>query len=278
MQRLIVVAGPTCSGKTAKSIEIAKEVGGEIICGDSMQIYRHMRIGTASPTEEEKAGITHHLFNFLSPLERFSVSEYVRMAHRVISEIAGRGVVPILVGGTGLYLDSVANNRIYAEIEVSDEVRQRVSEMGNEELMGMLSEVDAESAAVIKLGDRRRLQRAIEIYLATGKTKTERDRESHGKKIYEVERHIMDMPRDELYERINARVDVMMEQGLLDEVRALREMGVQRGMTAGQAIGYKELFGYLDGEATLEEAIAAIKQATRRYAKRQLTWLAKDKR
>ncbi|GHV16216.1 tRNA dimethylallyltransferase [Clostridia bacterium] len=276
MNRLIIIGGPTASGKTSLSIEMAKEVDGEIICGDSMQIYQHMQIGTAAPTIEEQDDVPHHLFSLISPLINFSVAEYVKLSNFTISDIIKRGKTPILVGGTGLYLDSIANNIDFSSESSNDNIFSELNTKTNEELFESLKTIDPPMANVIKLGDRRRLIRALEIFHTTGKTKTEYDKQAKNNRIYDVEYYAIDFPREKLYERINKRVDLMIRAGLVSEVKNLIKIGVTSSMTASQGIGYKELIPYLNGEITLDKTISAIKQASRRYAKRQLTWFRRN--
>ncbi|MDR1101711.1 MAG: tRNA (adenosine(37)-N6)-dimethylallyltransferase MiaA [Clostridiales bacterium] len=276
MRKLVIIAGATASGKTAKSIKMAKELGGEIICGDSMQIYKHMPIVTANPTQEEQDGVPHHLFGVISPLDNFSVSEYVKLFHFTANDISSRNKLPILVGGTGLYLDSIAHNRQYTKCSVNNKIRTNLDTLSNDELSMMLKEIDAAASETISNNDRKRLIRALEVYQLTGKTKTEIDSISNGALDYDVTYYAIDMPRDILYERINKRVNSMIDAGLVSEIQALASMGVTQGMTASQCIGYKEILSYLEGKVALDDAVAQIQQATRRYAKRQLTWFRKN--
>ena len=277
--KLLAVVGSTASGKTALSIALAKALDGEIISCDSMQVYRRMDIGTAKPTPEETDGVPHHLFDFIEPDTPFSCAEYVELAKRAAEDISARGKVPILCGGTGLYLDSLLRGGGFEETKVDPALRESLfvyaAEQGNHALHERLRAVDPESAEAIHENNVKRVVRALEIYESTGMTKTEADRRSRE----------IDSPfdacviglryedREILYGRIDRRVDLMLEAGLLEETRRLMEEGVfERNSTAAQAIGYKELLGYLRGEQSLEGAVEDLKRATRRYAKRQITW------
>lgn len=274
------VVGPTASGKTAYAIELAKKCGGEVISCDSMQIYRHMDIGTAKPTKDEMDGIPHHMIDIAEPWENYSVARFVTEARSCIDDVLARGRVPILCGGTGLYFDSVIKNIDFAENESDPEYRSELQkaaeEHGNEYVHDMLKKVDQKSAEAVHPNNLKRVIRAFEIYKTTGKTKTELDRESVRESLYNAEIYGLNRPREELYERINKRVDIMLENGLLDEVKNLLEMGISRDATSMQAIGYKELVEYFEGRCTLDAAIDKIKQESRRYAKRQLTWFKRN--
>lgn len=280
--KIIAVAGPTASGKTALSIEIAKEFGGEIVSCDSMQIYKGMDVGTAKPTEEEKAGIVHHMIDVAEPFENYSVVNYKNDAEKSIDDILSRGKLPVMVGGTGLYMDSVLNNVKFSEADdkISNE-RERLNrlyeENGKEYIHLMLRNIDPESAEKIHPNNVRRVIRALEIYYTTGKTMTEANEESVQPKKYDSLVIGLSWDREVLNERINRRVDLMVERGLVDEVIALKNTGVTKNCTAMQAIGYKEIYSYLDGEVTLLEAIEKIKLESRKYAKRQMTWLRRNK-
>lgn len=275
------VVGPTASGKTEYAIELAKKCGGEVVSCDSMQIYKHMDIGTAKPTQEEMDGIPHHMIDIAEPWESYSVARFVSEARACIDEVLERGRVPILCGGTGLYFDSVIKNIDFSEIESDPDYRselmQTAKENGNEYVHNMLKKIDPKSAEAVHPNNLKRVIRALEIYKTTGKTKTEIDRESVRESIYDAEIYGLNRPREELYERINRRVDIMLENGLLDEVKSLLEMGISRDATSMQAIGYKELAEYFEGSCKLFEAVEKIKQESRRYAKRQLTWFRKNK-
>ena len=278
-EKIIAVVGPTASGKTSLSIRLAQELNGEIVSCDSMQIYRGMCIGTAAPTVEEMAGIPHHLIGFVSPAQEFSVAEYRERAAECIADIASRGKTPILCGGTGLYLDALLYVSQFAEVEKSDALRRELADFaeaqGNEALHSQLAEVDPDAAQAIHPNNVRRVIRALEMYRLTGITKTEWDKRSLAKEAaYDARILALDYhDRSILHRRMEMRVDQMMDGGLPDEVRRLYEAGRLRAKTvAGQAIGYKEFLPYLAGESTLPAVAEEIKGATRRYARRQLTW------
>ena len=277
--KILAVVGSTASGKTALSIRLAKALNGEIVSCDSMQIYRRMDIGTAKPTEKEKEGIPHHLIDIADPDQPFSCADYVKAAQEAIEDITARGKLPILCGGTGLYLDSLLRGGNFEETQTNPALRQELLEFaqryGNHALHERLTAIDPESAATIHENNVKRVVRAIEIYETTGMTKTEADRRSRiPDSPYDATVIGLRYPeREILYDRINRRVDIMMEQGLVEETRRLMDEGVfERNSTAAQAIGYKELLGFLRGEESLADAVERLKQATRRYAKRQITW------
>lgn len=277
---LLAVVGPTASGKSRLAVLLAQALGGEIVSFDSMQIYRQMDIGTAKPTVEEMAGVRHHLIDFADPHEPFSCADYARVAKPVIREIAEGGALPILCGGTGLYLDRLICGESYVEAaepngELRAELRASLDTLGRDGLHARLREVDPESADAIHPNNTPRVLRALEIYYTTGKPKSAWDRES---KAVESEYDccvigLRYLDRELLYGRINARVDDMLKRGLIEETERLQAAGVfEANATAAQAIGYKELIGYLEGKETKEAAIESLKRATRRYAKRQMTW------
>ena len=280
MIRSLAITGPTASGKTAISIALAKEFGCEIISCDSMQIYRDMNIGTAKVTKDEADGIPHHLIDIVEPTDSFSVEDYRALALRAAEEITLRGSIPMLVGGTGLYVDSLMRAPMTGIPESSAEYRDKIlaeikGEDDIERLWQRLREVDPESAEAIHKNNVRRVIRALEIYELTGRTKSEIDRESK-KANPDIKINMITLDfhdRKALYRRVDTRVDIMMREGLLEEVRALYDTGrLQNDSTAAQAIGYKEIIKYLNGEISLDEAAEEIKLGTRRYAKRQLTW------
>ena len=280
-EKVIVICGPTASGKTALSIELAKRVNGEIVSCDSMQIYKDMDIGTAKPTIEEMQGVKHYLIDFVSPDERYSVADYKKDAKIAIKEIVKKGKVPIIVGGTGLYVDSLIYEIEYPNIEFDEEYRKKLEQIaeyeGLEKLYRQAKEIDPEAIRKISENDKKRILRILEIYHATGKNKTEQERESRKKEVeYDYRVFALNWDREKLYERINKRVDIMMEKGLVDEVRKIYEK-YDKFPTAMQGLGYKEVFEYLKEEITEEEMVEKIKQETRRYAKRQLTWFKKNK-
>lgn len=280
--KVIVIAGPTASGKTALSIELAKKINGEIISSDSMQIYKDMDIGTAKVTQEEMQGIQHHLIDFVSPNERYSVSNFKRDSEKAIEEILAKGKVPIVAGGTGLYIDSLIYGIEYQDMEFDEEYRellmkQAETEEGLKAIFEQAKMIDEEAMKNISPNDKKRIIRVLEIYKATGKNKTEQEKLSKMNGVdYDFKVFAIDMERQKLYERINKRVDLMLQQGLVEEVKKLREK-YNCFPTAMQGLGYKEVVTYLKEECSYEEMIETIKQETRRYAKRQLTWFRKNK-
>ncbi len=268
-------------GKTALSIEIAKQIDGEIISADSMQIYKEMNIGSAKPTTEEMQGIKHYLLDFVSPKERYSVADYKKQATKAIEEILKKGKTPIIVGGTGLYIDALIYNIDYPEIEFDETYRKQLEKRVEKEGLSLLYEeatkIDEEAMRRISPNDQKRILRVLEVYHQTGKTKTQQELMSRQKEVpYDYHVYALTMPREQLYDRINKRVDIMIEQGLVEEVRKILET-YQEYPTAMQALGYKEIKEYIEGNVSKEQAIETIKQETRRYAKRQLTWFRKNK-
>ncbi len=280
--KVIVIAGPTASGKTALSIELAKKIDGEIISSDSMQIYQDMDIGTAKVTREEMQGIRHYLVDFVSPEERYSVSDFKRDCETAIKEILDKGKVPIIVGGTGLYVDSVVYGITYPDMEFDEKYRDLLmekaqTEEGLKELYEEAKAIDEEAIKKISQNDKKRIVRILEIYKATGANKTQQEIWSRQNGVkYDFKVFALNMEREKLYERINHRVDLMLKQGLVEEVRNLKEK-YQHFPTAMQGLGYKEVVEYLEEKCTYEEMVEKIKQETRRYAKRQLTWFRKNK-
>lgn len=279
--KVVVICGPTASGKTALSIELAKKINGEIISCDSMQIYKDMNIGTAKPTKEEMQGIKHYLVDYVLPTKRYSVADYKRDAEKSIKKILEKGKVPIIVGGTGLYVDSLIYNIEYPEIKFDEQYREKlekeVEEKGLENLYKEAKKIDPIAVEKISKTDKKRLLRILEIYHATGKTKTEQEiisRRNEPEYDYKVYALLWD--REKLYDRINLRVDLMIKQGLIEEVKSILEK-YNTFPTAMQGLGYKEVVQYLNGELTKEEMIEKVKQETRRYAKRQMTWFRKNK-
>lgn len=272
---VVAIIGPTASGKTALSIKLAKSIDGEIINGDSIQIYKRMDIGTAKITEEEMEGVPHHLLSFKEPWESFSVAEYQKLVREKIEEIQARGKMPIIVGGTGLYVQSVLYDFVFTEEEVDEAARKRyydeLAEIGPEAMHARLATLDPKTAATIHPNNTRRVIRALELIEQAGTAKSSEQYHRGDVALYNHVLIGMDMLRDVLYERINLRVDIMMQQGLQDEVRALYDEGL-RNVQSIKAIGYKELYAYFDGDFTLDEAVEQIKQNSRRYAKRQLTY------
>ncbi len=276
---VLAVVGPTASGKTALSVELAKHLGGEIVSADSMQIYKGMDIASAKPTEAEKQGIPHHMMDFLPPETPYSVAEYVKAARACILEIHNRQNLPILVGGTGLYVDSLLTGTQFIETETDFELRARLESefdaCGGEKMLEKLAAFDSDTAARLHPNNRKRIIRAFEVYQLTGKTMTEALASSREKPSPFAPRYIgiAYKNREVLYDRINRRVDIMLENGLLEEARAFFKGTPD---TAAQAIGYKELKPYLDGVLPLREAVENLKRATRNYAKRQITWFKRN--
>ncbi len=278
---LIVVCGPTASGKTSLAVEIAKLHNCEVVSADSMQIYKHMQIATAKPTAEEMQGVAHHLIDFLEPDERFSVADYVRLAKNRIEDIYSRGKLPLLCGGTGLYISSLIDNVAFDDTCSSTELRNELlsiaQEKGGEYLLDMLAEFDPESAQRLHPNNLTRIIRAIEVYKISGTTMTQAIKNSRRDGIYELCMiGISYFDREKLYQRINVRVDMMVESGLIDEAREVLQNDSLG--TSFQAIGYKELKPYFNGEKTAQECIEKLKLETRHYAKRQLTWFRRDDR
>lgn len=279
--KVIVICGPTASGKTALSIELAKRIDGEIVSADSMQIYKDMDIGSAKPTLEEMQGIKHYMLDFVSPEERYNVADYKEEAVEAIEEILKKGKVPIVVGGTGLYVDSLIYGIEYPKMEFDEEYRKELEKRaeleGLEKLYEEAEKIDPKAMKSISKNDKKRIIRVLEIYKQTGKTKTEQEIESRKNEVpYDYKVFAINMERELLYDRINKRVDIMIEQGLIEEVKGITNK-YKEYPTAMQALGYKEIKEYLDGFITKEEAIEKVKQETRRYAKRQLTWFRKNK-
>ena len=280
--KVVVIVGPTASGKTALSIELAKRIGGEIISSDSMQIYKDMNIGTAKVTKEEMQGIKHYLIDFVPPNQRYTVSDFKKDATRAIKEILREAKIPIVVGGTGLYVNSLIYGIEYQDMQFDEEYRNKLmkiaeTEEGLHNLWEQAQKIDPESMKKISKKDKKRIVRVLEIYKATGKTKTEQEILSRKKEIeYDFKIFGISMDREQLYERINKRVDIMINQGLEKEVRNLLEK-YSEFPTAMQGLGYKEVVEYFNGILTRGEMIDKIKQESRRYAKRQLTWFRRNK-
>ena len=279
--KVIVICGPTASGKTSLSIELAKRIDGEIISCDSMQIYKDMNIGTAKPTIEERQGIKHYLLDFVSPSERYSVADFKKDAKKAIKEIIDKGKTPIVVGGTGLYIDSLIYEIEYSNIEFDENYRKKLEEEvqkeGLEKLYEKAKKIDPQAIEKISKNDKKRILRILEIYHATGKNKTEQEIESRKNEVeYDYKVYAISWDREELYARINKRVDLMIEQGLIDEVKNILQK-YEQFPTAMQGLGYKEVVDYLQGNCTKQEMIEKIKMETRRYAKRQMTWFRKNK-
>ena len=279
--KVIVICGPTASGKTSLSIELAKKINGEIVSADSMQIYKDMDVGTAKTTPEEMQGIKHYLQDFVEPDKRYSVADYKVDAEKAIEEILSKGKTPIVVGGTGLYVDSLIYGIEYQEIRFDEKYIKELEDIalkdGLETLYKKAQEIDPEAMKKISCNDKKRIMRVLEIYKATGKTKTEQEIESRKKEVkYDYKVFAIDWEREKLYKRINKRVDIMIENGLIEEVENLLKK-YKEFPTAMQGLGYKEVVEYLNEYLTKEEMIDKIKQETRRYAKRQITWFRKNK-
>lgn len=277
--KVIVICGPTASGKTSLSVELAKKCNGEIISADSMQIYKEMNIGTAKVTPEEMQGIKHYMIDIVSPTERYSVAEFKVQAEKAIEEILKKGKTPIIAGGTGLYVNSLIYNIQYNDIKIDEEYRkyleERVEKEGLQSLYEEAKKIDFEAMKSISKNDQKRILRVLEMYHQTGKTKTELEKESRKEEVkYDYKVYAINWEREELYKRINKRVDIMIEQGLIEEVENLLKK-YNKFPTAMQGLGYKEVVEYLDKKITKEEMIEKIKMETRRYAKRQITWFKK---
>ncbi|MBQ3505083.1 MAG: tRNA (adenosine(37)-N6)-dimethylallyltransferase MiaA [Oscillospiraceae bacterium] len=280
MNNIICIAGPTASGKTALAVELAKELNGEVVSCDSMYVYRRMDIGTAKPTMEERQGIVHHMIDVCDPEEDFSVSRYCRMAAPIVDDIVARGKTAIIAGGTGLYMDSLIRGNDFAPFP-STGVRERLEaetdRVGMDAMMVHLRSVDPEAAA--RIHDRKRLIRALEVYYETGETIT-----AHNIKTQAIPPKYTPLwlgldfaDRAALYRRIDSRVDIMLEQGLVEEIRSLLQSGISPKCTAMQAIGYKEFVAALEGQCSIAEAAQEVRKASRHYAKRQLTWFRRNK-
>ena len=280
---VLVITGPTATGKTKLAVMTAKAINGEVVGADSMQIYKHMDIGTAKPSIEEMEGVPHHMIDVCSPFEDYSVSRYVEEAAKCCEDIISRGKTPIIAGGTGLYIESLLSGRDFAPGIVGNGIREELSEeydtVGGEAMLRKLAEIDPASGNKLHANDKKRIVRALEVYLTTGKTITQHNEETLAIPPRYTSRTIALTFKDRarLYDRIDRRVDMMLEMGLMDEIQKLLDMGLGETSTAMQAIGYKEIVAALKGECTMEEGIEAVKRESRRYAKRQLSWLRRDK-
>ena len=280
--KILVITGPTASGKTALAVELAKRHNGEVVSADSMQIYRRMDIGTAKPTEAEKQGVPHHMLDVAEPEEDFSVARYVEMAADCVEDVLSRGKLPILAGGTGLYIDSLLSGRTFAAFDgtspIRGELEERYAREGGQALLDELAGIDPETAARLHPNDGKRIVRALEVWLTTGKTITRHNEETRAlPPRYNALTLTLDFTRREnMWDRIDRRVDRMMADGLEAEVRALLDSGVPRRCTAMQAIGYKELVPVVSGELGVAEGAAQIKLRSRQYAKRQRTWFRRN--
>ena len=281
MNPIICIAGPTASGKTALAVELAKDLSGEVVSCDSMQVYKRMDIGTAKPTEEEMQGIPHHMIDVAEPDEDFSVSRYCCLASPIVDDIVARGKTAIIAGGTGLYMDSLIRGNAFAPFPATG-VRERLEAQADSEgmefMLNWLRSIDPEAAARLHLSDRKRVIRALEVYLETGQTITEHNRKTQliPPKYTPLWLGLDFADRAELYRRIDRRVDMMLEMGLISEIQGLLASGIPPRCTAMQAIGYKEFVNALNGEETIAQAAEEVKKASRHYAKRQLTWFRRN--
>ena len=280
--QIVVITGPTASGKTWLAVELAKQYNGEVVSADSMQIYRRMDIGTAKPTPGEMQGIPHHMIDVADPEEDFSVARYVDMASRCVDDILSRGKLPILAGGTGLYIDSLLSGRTFAAFDGASPLRAelegRYAREGGEALLRELAQADPESAARLHPNDGKRIVRALEVWLSTGKTITQHNQETKAipSRYTSLTLTLDFQRREDMWARIDRRVDQMMEAGLAEEVRALLDSGVPERCTAMQAIGYKEMAAALRGDGDIRAAAEQVKLRSRQYAKRQLTWFRRN--
>ena len=276
--KILVVSGPTASGKTRLAVELALQHNGKVVSADSMQIYRRMDIGTAKPTQEEMRGVPHHMIDVADPAEDFSVARYVEMAARCVDDILSRGKLPIVAGGTGLYIDSLLSGRTFAQFDTGSplraELEDRIRTQGGQALLEELAQVDPDSAARLHPNDEKRIVRALEVYLSTGKTITQHNIETQSipPRYDALTLTLAFARREDMWARIDRRVDEMMEAGLVDEVQSLLDSGVPQRCTAMQAIGYKEMAAALRGDGDTAAAAEEIKLRSRQYAKRQLTW------
>ena len=278
---LIIITGPTASGKTALSVELAKKIGGEIISADSMQVYRHMDIGSAKVTKEEMDGVRHHLIDVLDPWDEFNVVVFQKLAKEAMEEIYAAGHIPIIAGGTGFYIQALVNDIDFTENDgdtgYREELERLAAEKGASALHDMLKEVDPESAEAIHENNVKRVIRALEFYEKTGRTiSSHNEQEREKESPYNAAYFVLNDDRNEIYRRIDQRVDQMMQAGLIEEVRRLKDMGYTKDMVSMQGLGYKEILDYLDGNTTLEEAVYILKRDTRHFAKRQLTWFRRE--
>ena len=277
MTNLICIAGPTASGKTALSIALAKELGGEVVSCDSMQVYKYMDIGTAKPSLAERDGIVHYMLDVAEPDEDFSVSRYCEMATPIVDDILSRGKTAIIAGGTGLYMDALIKGNDFAPFP-STGVREKLEQEPIEDVYARLRQIDPEAAARLHLADKKRIIRAMEVYLETGQTITAHNLKTQAQppRYDPVWFCLEDENRADLYHRIDRRVELMVGAGLMDEIRSLLARGIPEKSTAMQAIGYKEFLQVLNGQASMQEAVAQVQQSSRKYAKRQLTWFRRN--
>ena len=282
MNSIICIAGPTASGKTALAVALAKELHGEVVSCDSMYVYRRMNIGTAKPSHEEMEGIVHHMIDVADPDEDFSVSKYCEMAAPIVDDIVARGKTAIIAGGTGLYMDSLIRGNAFAPFPstgMREKLEAQADEQGMDAILDLLRSIDPDAAARLHLSDRKRIIRALEVYYETGQTIT-----AHNLKTQAIPPRYTPLwlgldfaDRTELYRRIDLRVEIMLQQGLIEEIRQLLASGIPQKCTAMQAIGYKEFVTALDGQCTIEEAAEEVRKSSRHYAKRQLTWFRRNK-
>jgi tRNA dimethylallyltransferase len=278
---LIIIAGPTATGKSALAVKLARKIGGEIISADSMQVYRRMDIGTAKVTEREKEGVPHYLIDILEPDQPFSVADFKAKAKEAVETVYSHGNIPILCGGTGFYIQSVLYDINFGDDEADAGLKQKLEQEmeldGPGAMHERLRQVDPDSAAAIHQNNRKRVIRALEYYYLTGNRISEHNAAEHARKSpYDYRYFVLSMQRDILYARIDRRVDRMIESGLVEEVKKLRDSGCTADMVSMQGLGYKEIFAYLEGRSTLEEAVEKIKQETRHFSKRQITWFKRE--
>ena len=281
MDNIICIAGPTASGKTALAVALAQAVNGEVVSCDSMQVYRRMDIGTAKPTKEEMQGISHHMLDVVDPEEDFSVSRYCELATPIVQDILARGKTAIIAGGTGLYMDALINGNDFAPYPATgmrEKLEQQADAEGMDSMLQLLRTIDPESAERLHLKDRKRILRALEVYYETGETITAHNLKTKAipPRFQPVWFALEDENRQDLYDRIDRRVEIMVQNGLIEEIRALLDSGMPEKCTAMQAIGYKEFVDALAGRATIDQAIAQVQQSSRHYAKRQLTWFRRN--
>ena len=279
---LIIITGPTAAGKTSLSVRLAKALGGEIISADSMQVYRHMDIGSAKVTKEEMEGVPHYLIDVLEPTEPFNVAMFQQMAKEAVQTIYSHGRIPILAGGTGFYIQALLYDINFQETGEDPSIRLSLEALGEEKggeyLHQLLAQADPQAAEEIHPNNVKRVIRALEYFQQTGQRISEHNQQERQKKSpYAFRYYVINMERSRLYQRIDQRVDLMMQQGLVQEVEKLREMGCRRGMVSMQGLGYKEILDYLNGEISLEEAVYQLKRDTRHFAKRQLTWFKRER-
>ena len=282
MNSIICIAGPTASGKTALAVELAEELDGEVVSCDSMQVYRRMNIGTAKPSPEEMRGIPHHMLDVAEPWEDFSVSRYCALATPIVDDILSRGKTAIIAGGTGLYMDSLIRGNDFAPFPstgVRERLEAQADEIGMAQMLTKLRAIDPDAASRLHLSDRKRILRALEVYLETGETITAHNRRTQAipPRYQPLWLGIDFSDRAELYRRIDQRVDVMLDTGLIPEIRELLASGIPEKCTALQAIGYKEFVDVLHGDTSLDQAVEEVKKSSRHYAKRQLTWFRRNK-